>query len=262
MIPFASKNINGSGVTTFRMVPFRYFTAAMNMAIDEAILDGLREGTSPPTIRFYGWDPSAVSIGRFQGLEYEVNLAACRQAGVDVVRRITGGGAVYHDRDGEVTYSILGPAALFPERIPDSYRFICDDVIYALQLLEIPAEFAPINDIMVEGRKISGNAQTRRGGLFLQHGTVLYQVDVEKMFALLSVSPAKISDKLIRSVKKRVTSVCEYRPVTMGALAEAMQTAFSRDRAAVMGDYSPLELERAQKFAEEKYGTMAWNALR
>ncbi|HEY3344483.1 MAG TPA: biotin/lipoate A/B protein ligase family protein [Anaerolineaceae bacterium] len=246
----------------FRMIPFRYFSAPMNMAIDEAILDGLRAGSSPPTIRFYGWDPSAVSIGRFQGLEYEVNLAACRQAGVDVVRRITGGGAVYHDRDGEVTYSILGPAGLFPERIPDSYRTICDDVVSALQILGIPAEFSPINDIMVEGRKISGNAQTRKAGLFLQHGTVLYQVDVEKMFALLSVSPEKISDKLIRSVKKRVTSVSEYRQIPLEALAEAMQTAFARSRSVEMGDYTPTELERARQLAEEKYATQAWNALR
>ncbi len=247
---------------TFRMIPFRYFSAAMNMAIDEAILNGLREGTSPPTIRFYGWDPSAVSIGRFQGLEYEVNLEACRQAGVDVVRRITGGGAVYHDRDGEVTYSILGPGELFPLRIPDSYRSICEDVVYALQLLDIPAEFSPINDVLVEGRKISGNAQTRRGGLFLQHGTVLYQVDVEKMFALLSVNPVKISDKLIRSVKKRVTAVLDYRQVPMQALAQAMETAFKRGREVEIGDYTPEELARARQLAEEKYATQAWNAMR
>ncbi len=248
--------------TAFRMIPFRYFPAAMNMAIDEAILDGLKEGTSPPTIRFYGWEPSAVSIGRFQGLEYEVNLEACRQAGVDVVRRITGGGAVYHDRDGEVTYSILGPMDLFPERIPDSYRAICEDVVSALQLLDIPAEFAPINDIMVDGRKISGNAQTRRSRLFLQHGTVLFQVDVEKMFSLLSVSPEKVSDKLIRSVKKRVTSVSEFRQIPMSALADAMQAAFSRTRAVEQGDYLPQEMERAHQLAREKYGTMEWNAMR
>ena len=247
---------------TFRVIPFRYFTAAMNMAIDETILDGIRDGSSPPTIRFYGWDPSAVSIGRFQGLEYEVNLEACRTAGVDVVRRITGGGAVYHDRDGEVTYSILGPASLFPERIPDSYRFVCEDVITGLQSLGIPAEFAPINDIMVDGRKISGNAQTRRPGLFLQHGTVLYQVDVEKMFNLLSVSPVKISDKLIRSVKKRVTAVCEFRPVSLEGLSTALQVAFSRNREVETGDYTPTELEQARHLAEEKYATQAWNAMR
>ncbi|HEX9013356.1 MAG TPA: biotin/lipoate A/B protein ligase family protein [Anaerolineaceae bacterium] len=247
---------------TFRMIPFRYFPAAMNMAIDEAILEGLREGASPPTVRLYGWDTSAVSIGRFQGLQYEVNLEACRQAGVDVVRRITGGGAVYHDRDGEVTYSILGEGSLFPEKIIDSYEAVCADVVYALQLLGIPAEFAPINDIMVEGRKISGNAQTRRAGLFLQHGTVLYQVDVEKMFGLLSVSPEKISDKLIRSVKKRVTAVCDYRQVPLQALADAMETAFGRSRAVERGDYTPRELERARQLAREKYGSQAWIAMR
>ncbi len=246
----------------FRMIPFRYFPAAMNMAIDETILDGIREGTSPPTIRFYGWDPSAVSIGRFQGLEYEVNLGACRAAGVDVVRRITGGGAVYHDRDGEVTYSILGPSSQFPERTLDSYELICGDVIAALRSLGIPAEFSPINDILADGRKISGNAQTRRPGLFLQHGTVLYQVDVEKMFGLLTVSPEKISDKYVRSVKKRVTSVSEFCQVSLAGLAEAMQAGFSREREVQPGDYTPQELERARQLAEEKYGTQAWNAMR
>ncbi len=247
---------------TFRVIPFRYFTAAMNMAIDETILDGIRDGTSPPTIRFYGWDPSAVSIGRFQGLEYEVNQEACRAAGVDVVRRITGGGAVYHDRDGEVTYSILGPSSLFPERILDSYELVCGDVIAALRSLGIPAEFAPINDILAGGRKISGNAQTRHPGLFLQHGTVLYQVDVEKMFGLLTVSPEKISDKYIRSVKKRVTSVLEFRQISLAGLAEAMRAGFSRNRDVQPGEVTPQELERARQLAAEKYASQSWNAMR
>ena len=64
----------------YRMIPFRYFNAYLNMALDEAIMEGIRAGTTPPTIRFYGWEPSAVSIGRFQGLHYEVNLEACHQA--------------------------------------------------------------------------------------------------------------------------------------------------------------------------------------
>ncbi len=246
----------------FRLIPFRYYRAAMNMALDEAILENIRAGKSLPTIRFYGWDPSAVSIGFFQGLEYEVNREACREAGVDVVRRITGGGAVYHDRDGEVTYSILGPASLFPLNIRESYRLICDDIIYALRLLDIPAEFQPINDISVGEKKISGNAQTRREGMFLQHGTVLYQVDVEKMFTLLSVDPVKVSDKLIRSVKKRVTSVLDCRQIPMDELVRAMETAFSRNREIEVGDYSPEELQRAEELAAAKYGTEAWIAMR
>jgi lipoyltransferase/lipoate-protein ligase len=246
----------------FRLIPFRHFSAFMNMALDETIMEGIRAGTTPPTLRFYGWQPSAVSIGYFQGLTYEVNQEACKAAGVDVVRRITGGGAVYHDRDGEVTYSIMGPVGLFPENVQESYRLICGDIIAALGLLGIPASFQPINDIAVDERKISGNAQTRRQGVFLQHGTILYTVDVETMFSLLTVSEVKVSDKLIRSVKKRVTSLVEWKQVPIQALVDALEKAFSQSREVEPGDYTPQELQRAEELAIEKYSTQAWIAMR
>jgi lipoate-protein ligase A len=247
---------------SFRLIPFRYFSAAVNMALDEAILENIRAGLSKPTIRFYGWEPSAVSIGYFQGLGYEVNEEECRKEGVDVVRRITGGGAVYHDRNGEITYSILGPLDLFPTNVAQSYQQVCDDVVFALQSLGIPAQFEPVNDILVGEQKISGNAQTRRGGQFLQHGTILYRVDVEKMFRLLTVDPVKITDKLIRSVRKRVTSVTDCKPVSFDELAKALELGFSRNREVEYGDYSPAELERAQELAETRYGTREWIAMR
>lgn len=246
----------------YRLISFGYFDAATNMALDEAIMEGIRAGTSQPTIRFYGWDPSAVSIGYFQGLTYEVNLEACRQAGVDVVRRMTGGGAVYHDREGEVTYSLLGPAGEFPSNVVESYRQICAPLIGALQALGIPAEFQPINDVAAEGRKISGNAQTRRNGVLLQHGTVLYRVDVDRMFSLLRVSQEKISDKLIQSVKKRVAGVAEFSTIRLDELASTLETAYQQAVECESGDYTPEEHRRARQLADEKYRREAWNALR
>jgi len=246
----------------FRMIRFQKFNAFMNMAIDEAIMESIRAGVSLPTIRLYGWMPSAISIGFFQGLLNEVNLEACQQAGVDVVRRLTGGGAVYHDSDGEVTYSILGPVEIFPPKILDSYRVICSDIVYALQLIGIQASFEPVNDLIVDGKKISGNAQTRRSGVLLQHGTILYKVDVEKMFSLLNVSKEKISDKLISSVKKRVTSVEDYVSTPIQDLIEAMEKGFSRDREIVFEDYKPEELERARQLADQKYSTKNWVGMR
>ena len=246
----------------FRMIRFQKFDAFMNMALDEAIMENIRAGVCLPTIRFYGWTPSAISIGFFQGLLNEVNLDACHQAGVDVVRRLTGGGAVYHDSDGEVTYSILGPVEIFPPKILDSYRVICSDVIFALQQIGIQASFEPINDLIVDGKKISGNAQTRRSGILLQHGTILYKVDVEKMFSLLNVSKEKISDKLISSVKKRVTSIDAYSPAPIQDLIEAMEEGFSRDREIIFEDYTAEELERAHQLAAEKYSTKAWVDMR
>ncbi len=245
-----------------RLIPYRHFDAYTNMALDETIMESVRAGRSAPTVRLYGWTPSAISIGYFQGLHYEVNLAACRAAGVDVVRRLTGGGAVYHDTAGEVTYSLIAPERLYPRDILASYRIICGHVVEALRELGLEAEFQPINDIAVGGRKISGNAQTRRGGVLLQHGTVLYRVDVETMFSLLTVSEVKVSDKVIQSVKKRVTSLAEYTPAPREALIAALERAFSRGQAVERGDYTPAELARAAELAETKYRTEAWIALR
>ncbi len=244
---------------TFRMIPFRYFDAFTNMALDEAIMEAVRCGESLPTIRFYGWQPSAVSIGIFQGIRNEVNLAAASEAGVDVVRRQTGGGAVYHDSEGEVTYSLICPIEFFPRNVLKSYEVICDDIVSALGSLGLDAHFVPINDIQVGEQKISGNAQTRRNSILLQHGTILYSVDVEKMFKLLSVSEEKISDKLVKSVRKRVTCVSSLTTASIENLTDALELGFSRDRNIVKGDYTLWELERARVLAKEKYSTEAWN---
>lgn len=242
----------------YRFIPYAEFSAAMNMAIDEAIMTGIQKSTSPPTIRLYGWTPAAVSIGRFQGFDHEVDEAACMAAGVDIVRRITGGGAVYHDTVGEVTYSLIAPEGEFPKDIIASYEQICQPLITALSTVGIDATFSPINDIIADGRKISGNAQTRRKGVLLQHGTLLYTVDVDKMFSLLRVGKVKVSDKLIASVKKRVTSVKQHSGVNRDALIEHLQDAFLDQFSCEMSDYSAQELESAQRLAVEKYGSDSW----
>lgn len=243
----------------FRMIPFRYFDAYLNMALDEAIMEAVRNGESLPTIRFYGWAPSAVSIGVFQGIRNEVNLDVTRQAGVDVIRRQTGGGAVYHDQFGEVTYSIIGPVEDFSVNIIKSYADICEPIITALKSLGLDVHFEPVNDILLNEQKISGNAQTRRQGILLQHGTVLYRVEVEKMFSYLNVSEQKISDKLIKSVKKRVTSVSDQLDIPMKELQIALEKGFSIGQEIEMGDYTEKELTRAAQLAEEKYRSEAWN---
>lgn len=247
----------------FRVIPFQYFDAYMNMALDEAIMENVRAGNSLPTIRFYGWAPSAISIGYFQGLQNEVNLSACHEAGVDVIRRMTGGGAVYHDTRGEVTYSILGPVSLFPNDILDSYSVICSHIIDALEQIGIHSDFQPINDIVVNQQKISGNAQTRRSGVLLQHGTILLNVDVRKMFSLLNVSEKKTSDKLVKSVTKRVTDIHAHnKEITIDHLATILQNSFSRGRDIILAEYTQQEFSRARQLAEEKYRTSEWNAMR
>jgi len=177
------------------------------MAIDEALLKLNSEGRSPNTLRFWRWSPSAVSLGCFQSVEREVNLDVAKEYGVDVVRRITGGGAVFHDQDGELTYSVVCGQDDLPLDIIESYKLICGGLVRGFQKLGLQAEFRPMNDVQVGGKKISGSAQTRRWGSVLQHGTVLISPDIRKMFELLKVSHEKISDKFITSVFERVTTI-------------------------------------------------------
>ncbi|MEM2109338.1 MAG: biotin/lipoate A/B protein ligase family protein [Candidatus Odinarchaeota archaeon] len=194
---------------SWRVIPLAVNKASLNMAIDAAILDEVSAGRSPPTLRLYRWRPSAVSIGYFQSIVEEVNIEACREKGVDIVRRMTGGGAVYHSYNGEITYSVILPEKYenIPKDIIRSYELICGGIVNALGVLGLKAQFKPVNDIIVGGRKISGNAQTRRKGVILQHGTILLDLNIDEMFTFLKVSKEKISDKLIKSVEERVTSI-------------------------------------------------------
>ncbi|MBI2675083.1 MAG: lipoate--protein ligase family protein [Candidatus Aenigmarchaeota archaeon] len=246
----------------WRVVGLQENTAAMNMALDEAVAEAIAAGKSRPTIRFYRWNPSAVSVGCFQSLEDEISLEACRELGVDFVRRWTGGGAVYHDYHGEITYSVLAPEHMMPRGITESYHMVCGWIVRSLENLEIKAEFKPINDIIVSGKKVSGNAQTRRKGVLIQHGTILYDLDVRKMFTLLKVPKEKISDKMIQNVEERVTCLKKQKELAIGDVYNAMLRGFTENKKWVFGDYSKEEIERARELVREKYGNKEWNFMR
>ncbi len=245
----------------WRLIGYSESDAALNMAIDEAISESVSAG-GPPTIRFYGWRPSAVSIGYFQSLEKEVDVERCRTEGVSVVRRRTGGGAVYHDTAGEITYSVIAPEGMFPKDILASYREICGWITRSLSLIGIESGFKPINDIVAGGRKISGNAQTRRGGTLLQHGTILYSVDVERMFSLLKVSDEKIKDKMIAAAKDRVTSVSALSPASRDSLYRALVQGFMEGKEHEPSALTDPEMARAGALAEGRYRTREWNWMR
>lgn len=247
----------------------------MNMALDEACSEEVAIKKVLPTIRFYRWQPSAVSIGYFQSLRDEVAVEKCREAGIDVVRRRTGGGAVFHNYEGEITYSVIAPENLFPKGITESYHEICGWIIDSLNLLGIPSEFKPINDIIlapnatgpdganVGGKKISGNAQTRRNGILLQHGTILFTVDVHKMFSLLKVGQEKIADKMIAAVEERVSALALLKPeLTMEQVYQALLKGFTQNKQYTMGDWTPAELAKAMELAKTRYSAKDWNEMR
>jgi lipoate-protein ligase A len=251
-------------IEEWRLIELTTNDAYMNMAIDEAILTMIQKGKSQNTIRFYRWNPSTVSIGYFQSLIDEVNVEACKKFNVDIVRRITGGGAVYHDYNGEVTYSVIVSREnpKIPEDILNSYNVLCNGIVLGLRKLNLNPAFKPINDIIVNGKKISGNAQTRKLNAVLQHGTILIDVDVEKMFNLLKVSDEKIKDKMISSVKERVTSIKKElgREVNFSEVAEALKEGFEEALNIKLSPGKLTEEEKAlaEKLKIEKYSSKEW----
>ena len=245
----------------WRVIPLKILPAAENMAVDEAIADTVKDGISPPTIRFYSWKPSAVTIGCFQCLHDEVNVAGCEEKGIDIVRRHTGGGAVYHDYSGEITYSVLAPERYFDSDIKKSYRDICGWIVDGLAIAGIKAEFRPINDIVVNHKKISGSAQTRRKGVLTQHGTILLNVDRETMFSVLKPSEKKLADKDARSFKDYVTSAAEEGCPSRQLLYNALLHGFTNGKSWKPGGLIDHEIE-AVKLLVPKYQSEEWNCSR
>ncbi|MHB9151189.1 MAG: lipoate--protein ligase family protein [Spirochaetales bacterium] len=245
-----------------RILRTGFENAYFNMGLDEAVLDSVASGASLPTLRFYGWKPRAISLGYFQGIRDEIDIEACHGHGVDIVRRITGGGAVFHD--AELTYSIVIPEGhpLAPLSILDSYGLLCAGIIEGLKELGIKSEFSPINDIVSGGKKISGNAQTRKKGCLLQHGTVLIKVDVDEMFALLKVPKEKALGKMIADVKERVTSLSDIlrSEIAFEDVAAAMEKGFARalDLDGLEDSPTQAETAKAKELAETKFSTKEW----
>jgi lipoate-protein ligase A len=241
--------------------------AYYNMGLDEAIVRARSNNLVPNTIRFFRWKPSAVSIGYFQSMVDEVDIISCKKRGIDYVRRITGGGAVYHDYFGELTYSIMVNEGhkKIPNDIIKSYHVLCSGLIIGMKLLGIPSEFKPINDIIVDGKKISGNAQTRRLGVIHQHGTILREVDPSLMFRLLRVPSEKIRDKLIKTVKDRVTSIKSYlyRDLSHAELEKNFKKGFEKALKIKLteGEITNHEEDLAIKLSS-KYSSKEWNFKR
>jgi lipoate-protein ligase A len=242
--------------------------AFYNMALDEAIAVARSKNLVPNTLRFFRWEPSAVSIGYFQSMEEEVDTSTCDEKGINYIRRRTGGGAVYHDRDGELTYSLImnQDHRLISRDFQETYETLCSGLVKGLRLLGIPAEFKPINDIVAYGKKVSGNAQTRGMNVVHQHGTILREVDPSLMFKVLKVPNEKIRDKLIKSVEERVASVNSLLKKEIGfeELQRALIKGFEEacEVTLALGTTTKVEEQLTAKLKTEKYATKEWNFKR
>ncbi|MFQ5941489.1 MAG: biotin/lipoate A/B protein ligase family protein [Nitrososphaerales archaeon] len=233
-----------------RVLKTGYNTAPWNMALDEVLMNGVKD---VPVLRLYGWKPPAVSIGYFQSIEEEVDVKKCKHMAIDFVRRITGGGAVLHD--SELTYSFI--TRNYPKSIMESYSLICEPIVICINKLGFEAKFSPLNDVVVDGKKVSGNAQTRKKDTLLQHGTILLDVNIEKMFSVLKVPSEKIRDKMITDVKERVMGLNKTFEEVASALKEGFSEKF--DARLIIDKLTMEEEESAEKLAKKKYATDEWN---
>ncbi len=238
-----------------------------HMAVDEAVLGAVSQDQAPPTLRFYRWNQPAVSIGYFQAIAQEVNLDNCQQDKVAIFRRMTGGGAVYKDPKGELNYSLIIKEShpMIPADIQDSYHVIQQGIIEGLQQLGLNAIISGINDITLKGKKISGNAQTRKNRTVLQHGTLLLDFDVNKMVKYLKIPIEKISDKNIKKIEDRVGTIQTHLPdITFSNLQQAIQAGFCTTFKANLKSEtaSANEKKMAKKLKNEKYTTQEWTYWR
>jgi len=255
----------------WRLLPLETHNAYMNMAIDEAVLRARIAGLVPNTLRFYCWSPSAVSVGRFQRVEEQVFVENCRRFRVDVVRRITGGGTVYHDEKGEVTYSVVASKKEFgTEDVASVYKKICGGLIEAAKLLGVEASFSPGNirqcpNVTINGKKFSGSAQSHKGGVVLQHGTLLVDVDLEKMFNFLRVPWAKSVSEVVCVAERKITSLKHElgRNVSLREVYQALTEGFRKalNVEFTEGKLTPHEVKLAQELCAEKFSRHEWNFL-
>ncbi|MBI2647364.1 lipoate--protein ligase family protein [Candidatus Woesearchaeota archaeon] len=230
----------------WRVIEEESYNAAMNMAIDHAICESVANEREPPTIRFYRWLKNSVSIGAYQNYE-DVDLDACKQHNVEIVRRITGGRAVFHDKR-DFTYSVIAHIRTFDYNIESAYKAICQCIINALAKIGINASLESKNDIIINGKKISGNASKLLDkGVYLQHGTLIYDIN-EVMPIVLRLSPDL--------VKQRVASVLEYEDLSQQKVYEILKESFLIGKKYTLEKLSEFELMRAKDLANTKYNTL------
>ncbi len=236
------------------------YPPVMQMALDQVLAEEVGAGRRKPTLRIWEWDRPAVVIGSFQSVKNEVDPENAAKYGFDIVRRISGGGAMFMEAGSVITYSIYAPSDLVSGMsFADSYAFLDEWVIVALKSLGIEASYVPLNDITSPTGKIGGAAQKRLGnGAVLHHVTMSYDMDGEKMVEVLRIGREKMSDKGTKSAAKRVDPLRSQTGLSRDEIIARMEQTFAQLYGVTNGDITPDELVKAEQLVAEKFGTAEW----
>ena len=232
----------------------------LHMALDQVVTEEVATGRRRPTLRIWEWAGPAVVIGSFQSVRNEVDLGAAERHGIQTVRRVSGGGAMFIEPGNTITYSISAPDSLVHGMsYAESYPFFDDWVLGALQSLGIDAWYQPLNDITSSGGKIGGAAQKRlAAGAALHHVTMAYDIDAGKMLDVLRIGREKLSDKGHASAAKRVDPLRRQTGLPREAVIDRMVATFRARYGLTDGALTDEELARAKELVETKFGTDAW----
>jgi lipoate-protein ligase A len=247
----------------WRLLDVEYADARSNLALEEAVARQVGAGESPPTLRLWRNRRAAV-IGENQSAKLELELDICRELDVEVVRRFTGGGAVYHDL-GNLNYSICTPKlpALGLELQQSVLKRSVECASVCLGILGLESTQVPISTVMIRGRKISGGAGAIRWGSVFYHGSILVATDLEVMWKILRREQPSTVTGFVQSTRVPVTSlnIALGREISLDEVKAALKDAFTRTFRARLETESPTEAEllRLSNLVREKYGNEQWN---
>jgi lipoate-protein ligase A len=228
---------------------------SLNLALEEYLLRFAK--TDQDLLLFYINRPSII-IGRHQNTLEEINTEYVQQRQIQVVRRLSGGGAVYHDL-GNLNFSFI---TAYSSDVPHSFAKFTAPVIQALAALGVQAELSGRNDIQVDGRKVSGNAQYITGSRMYSHGTLLFNSDLDHVGEALKVKPGKIASKGIKSIRSRVANISEFLPQTMSIeefRAFILKHVFSGSEDVPQYVLTDEEWDAVHHLADERYRQWDWN---
>ncbi|KUP05950.1 octanoyltransferase [Bacillus coahuilensis p1.1.43] len=274
---------------TWRYIDSGNCSPFFNMALDEALLDWHSEGKIPPTIRFYGWNPATLSIGYFQKVEKEINLDRVKELGLGFVRRPTGGRGVLHEH--ELTYSVIVSEDYpdMPKTVTEAYRVISEGILKGFHYLGLEAYFAVPRteeeknslknprssvcfdapswyELVVEGRKVAGSAQTRQKGVILQHGSILLDLDEDKLFSVFHYPNDRVKERMQRAFKSKAVPINDIAKdtITIEQAKEAFFKGFQEGLSVELKPYTLTEEEvmYVERLADEKYASHDWNYRR
>ena len=245
---------------TFEVIHDGPHQPALHMALDQVLAEGVGAGERGPTLRIWEWERPCVVIGSFQSVANEVDPDGAARHGVTVVRRVSGGGAMFIQPEGAITFSLTVPGSLVAGMsFATSYAYLDDWVVRSLVALGIDARYVPLNDIASPRGKIAGAAQKRlASGAVLHHVTMAYSMDPSVMLEVLRTFRPHVAERGTKSAQKHVDPLCNQTDLTRGAVVEALKASFRARYGCVDGAVTLAERDRAERLAAEKFATPEW----